>query len=242
MKGLLIFFTVLSLILFLNGPINQDQKYHDFADSRTLYANIPNTMNVVSNFGFLLVSYMGLAILLSGAAEFSYAYTILFISLLGVSIGSAYYHANPNDSTLIWDRLPMTIAFMAVLSIMIKEKVDEKWGTVMLIPSCLIGILSMLIWVITDDLRIYIIVQILPVAVAPYVVYYYPNGMYSHDYFMIWCALFYALSKITEFSDHLFFRFMPLSGHTLKHILAAIGLAFIPLMLHKRRYLMNKSA
>jgi 2,3-bisphosphoglycerate-independent phosphoglycerate mutase len=107
-------------------------------------------MNVVSNFGFLLVSYMGLAILLSGAAEFSYAYTILFISLLGVSIGSAYYHANPNDSTLIWDRLPMTIAFMAVLSIMIKEKVDEKWGTVMLIPSCLIGILSILIWIITD--------------------------------------------------------------------------------------------
>jgi hypothetical protein len=240
MKGLLLFFVVLCSILYLYGPIYQDQKYHDFADSRMLYANIPNTMNVVSNVGFMLVSYVGMAILIAGTAEFRrederYAYMVLFIALLCVSAGSAYYHSNPNDKTLFWDRLPMTVAFMSVLSIIVREKVNDYWGKLMLIPSCLIGVLSLF----TDDLRMYVCVQAVAMVSAPYFVYYYPHGAYSHDYLMTWCAFFYALSKGAEFSDHLFFRFMPLSGHTLKHILAAIGLFFIPLMLHKRRCCKN---
>ncbi|MBT3812899.1 MAG: hypothetical protein HOE45_04700 [Gammaproteobacteria bacterium] len=34
--------------------------------------------------------------------------------LILVAAGSSYYHWNPNNQTLVWDRLPMTICFMSL--------------------------------------------------------------------------------------------------------------------------------
>jgi hypothetical protein len=39
---------------------------------------------------------------------------ILFYATVLVSIGSTYYHWKPNDQSLVWDRLPMTIAFVSI--------------------------------------------------------------------------------------------------------------------------------
>src|SRR6516165_11348492 len=104
--------------LMLLPPIAQDQSYHQFADQRTLIG-IPNFWNVVSNFPFLLVGAMGLLEFHRHAATIA-----LFLGILLVGFGSSYYHWNPNDGTLFWDRLPMTLSFMAILAIVVEERVS----------------------------------------------------------------------------------------------------------------------
>ena len=39
------------------------------------------------------------------------AIDVLFLGILLTGFGSAYYHLEPNDQTLFWDRLPMAISF-----------------------------------------------------------------------------------------------------------------------------------
>ena len=108
--------------LLLLPPIAQDQSYHEFADQRTLFG-IPNFWNVVSNFPFVAIGAVGL-----WQFRRNPAIDVLFLGILLTGFGSAYYHLDPNDRTLFWDRLPMAISFMAILAISIEERVDAKAG------------------------------------------------------------------------------------------------------------------
>lgn len=220
------------------GPIPQSQTYHRFADDRTVF-NIPNALNVISNFAFLVASHFGIIVLLFDMAAFRdkrerLAYWVLFISLLGVALGSAYYHFNPTNTTLIWDRLPMTIAFMAVVSIVITETYSLEWGLRLLWPLCGVGLASLMHWILWDDLRPYILVQIAPVLITPILVYWRPNGAYTSSNYMTGCAYWYCISKLAEALDYQIFTLLSVSGHTFKHLLAANGLFLIPWMLIKR--------
>jgi len=94
--------------------IPQDPAYHQFADNRTLFG-IPNFWNVVTNIPFVLVGIFGLARLARVVALRS-GYLIICLGIVLVAVGSAYYHLAPSTPTLTWDRLPMTIVFMALFS------------------------------------------------------------------------------------------------------------------------------
>ena len=84
--------------LALLPKIPQDQGYHLFADQRVL-VGIPNFWNVVSNIPFIVVGAVGLARFRDDAATI-----VLFLGFFLTGIGSAYYHWDPNDGTLFWDR------------------------------------------------------------------------------------------------------------------------------------------
>ena len=101
--GLLAFMLASLLGLFLLPPIIQNQNYHDFADQRTLLG-IPNFWNVVSNIPFIGIGAVGLW-------QFgrSQATMLLFLGIFLTGFGSAYYHLEPSDQTLFWDRLPMAM-------------------------------------------------------------------------------------------------------------------------------------
>src|SRR5690349_24556260 len=98
------------LALLLVPPIPQDQGYHNFADQRELFG-IPNFWNVVSNLPFVAVGAVGLWRFHRDATT-----VVLFAGLFLTGFGSSYYHLDPNDSTLFWDRLPMTLCFAAILA------------------------------------------------------------------------------------------------------------------------------
>src|SRR5215813_8666396 len=104
--------------LLLLPPIPQDQSYHQFADQRTIFG-IPNFWNVVSNFPFLAIGAMGLQRFREDLAS-----VVFFLGVFLTGIGSSYYHWNPNDNTLFWDRLPMTLSFAAILALVVKERVN----------------------------------------------------------------------------------------------------------------------
>jgi hypothetical protein len=201
--------------LLLLPPIPQDQSYHQFADQRAIFG-IPNFWNVVSNLPFLAVGVAGLWRFRNDPATI-----VLFLGIFLTGIGSSYYHWNPNDRTLFWDRLPMTLAFAAILALVVAERVNARAGAILLWPALAIGLFSLLLWLWTDDLRLYFWVQFFP-GLALLLLFLMCSPKYTGTYYWIIAAGLYALAKVFEFSDHAIFSAgYLLSGHTLKHLTAA---------------------
>jgi hypothetical protein len=136
-------------------PLIQPQSYHRFADDRTFFG-VPNFFNVVSNAGFLLVGLAGLRLIWSkhaknDASRFAepqekWPYTVFFVGVCATCFGSSYYHWRPNDETLVWDRLPMTVAFMSLLAATVAERIDVRLGPRLLWPLVIAGIASVCWW------------------------------------------------------------------------------------------------
>jgi len=201
--------------LLLLPPIAQSQGYHDFADQRT-FIDIPHFWNVASNLPFVAIGAAGL-----WQFRRDPAVVVLFLGILLTGFGSAYYHLDPNDRTLFWDRLPMAIAFMAILALAIEERVDARAGAILLWPLIAIGIFSLLLWRQTGDLRLYGWVQFFPCLAVPLLFFLFPPKYSGTSYWFIAAAL-YALAKVFEFSDEAIFSIgSVVSGHTLKHLFAS---------------------
>jgi len=101
---------------FFVDPIAQDPAYHLFVDQRAALS-IPNFQNVMSNLPFAVVGLGGLFLILSNLRivnnEAKPAWLVFFVGVFVTALGSGYYRLSPDNETLIWDRLPMTIAFMS---------------------------------------------------------------------------------------------------------------------------------
>jgi hypothetical protein len=201
--------------LLLLPPISQDQNYHDFADQRTIFG-IPHFWNVVSNLPFIAVGAAGL-----GQFRRNPAIGFLFLAIMLTGFGSGYYHLDPNDRTLFWDRLPMAIGFMIILAIAVEDRLDEKIGAILLWPLIAVGVFSLLLWRWTGDLRLYGWVQFFPCIALPLLFLLFPPKYSGTSYWII-AAVLYAFAKLFEFYDHAIYSVGSiLSGHTLKHVVAA---------------------
>lgn len=215
---------------FLAPPIPQDLDYHAFADQRDAYG-IPNAFDVLSNVPFVIVGLLGLKLLSGGVGPgglppLLWHYRIFFLGVLLTGVGSAYYHLRPDNATLFWDRLPMTIGFMAFFSLLVGESVSVRLGRVMLLPLLVLGVGAAVYWQWTEtqgrgDLRFYILVQFLPMLLAPYLLLFFPSALNEKSWFW-WLTGFYVLAKLFELSDRFWFDLTGVvSGHTLKHLAAA---------------------
>jgi len=201
--------------LWLVPPIPQDQAYHQFADQRALFG-IPNFWNVVSNLPFALIGAVGLWRFRNDPATI-----VFFTGVLLTAFGSAYYHWAPSDGTLFWDRLPMALAFSGVLAAAVEERIDERTGRLMLWPLIMLGVISMLVWRWTGDLRLYAWVQFFPILALP-VMFLLLKPKYTGTIYWIAAAGWYVLAKIFEYTDAAIYSAGHLvSGHTLKHLAAA---------------------
>ena len=213
-------------------PILQNPDYHQFADQRTLFG-IPNFWNVVSNFPFIAVGAVGLLRLRRDLITF-----VLFMGIFLTGFGSSYYHLNPTNETLFWDRLPMTLCFAAILAAVVEERVDARAGKVLLRPLLAIGIFSLLLWRWTDDLRLYAWAQFFPFVSLVLILQLFPPK-YTGTFYWVIAAALYGLAKVFEFYDEKIFSFGSIvSGHTLKH-LAAAAACFAVLLLFQTRKPIN---
>lgn len=247
---LIAYLTVVSwAVVFLQAPIPQDPAYHQFADQRTLLG-IPHCLNVISNLPFLLVGLWGFHVAFRLATDSaqqafvrpvdSLAYQILFLAVALVGLGSTYYHLAPSNETLLWDRLPMSIAFMAFLATAIAERLDRRAGVITLLPLIAFGLFSVLYWYYTEragvgDLRYYIVAQAYPMLFVPLMVRLLPSPC-THGSHIYVASLFYLLAKAAEVFDQALYAAGGLiSGHTCKHLLGALGAYWVLRMLRRRR-------
>lgn len=222
-------------------PFAQDPAYHLFADDRTLLS-IPNFWNVASNLPLLIVGALGLMFLTRHGpvvAPLRGAWAVFFIGILATSFSSGYYHLNPDNATLAWDRLTMTAGFMGLFALVVGEYVSMRWANRLLVPLLILGAGSVFYWLQTEargngDLRLYAIVQFLPMLLIPLIVLLRRGRSDLGPYFggMI---VFYAAAKGCEHYDaSLFAAGEIVSGHTLKHVLAALAAAIILSGLYRR--------
>ncbi|TKY71352.1 ceramide metabolic process [Spatholobus suberectus] len=229
------------LVLMIVTPaIPQSQEYHNFADQRKFFG-IPNALNVISNFPFLVIGLVGLVLChhgnyfrLSLQGEL-WGWTCFYVGVAAVAIGSSYYHLKPDDARLVWDRLPMTVAFTSIVAIFIIERIDERKGMISIIPLVLAGIISIVYWRFFDDLRPYALVQFVPCIAIPLMAILLPP-MYTHSTYWLWAAGSYLLAKVLEATDEVIYEwtYHIVSGHTLKHLVAAMVPVFLTFMLAKR--------
>lgn len=231
---LMVVFGSLAFMLAIQ-PIAQDQAYHHFADQLAILG-IPNFFDVISNIPFLLVGIAGLSFCRgSRLTGYRPAWVTFFAGVAIISAGSAWYHLNPNNDTLVWDRLPMTIGLMGLLVALLAEYVHARLGGFLLVPAILTGLSSVLYWQWYDDLRFYVWIQFMPLLVIPVLMALF-RPEYSRQNLLLVALSFYILAKFLEGYDREVYVFTRgiFSGHTLKHLAAALGCYTVLLMLRVR--------
>ena len=229
----------MSIAELISSPLAQDPAYHVFADQRTLFG-IPHFWNVVSNLAFLIVGTWGLRIVSRRADDPLYAaWLTVFIGVFLTGLGSMWYHLEPGNESLFWDRLAMTIGFMGLIAVVLGEYVSTRLAIRMLLPLLVIGAGSVIYWIHSEslgagDLRGYALVQFLPLIVLPLLIVARPQRSDLGKYLFI-VFLAYAVAKAAEVYDREVFSATQLiSGHTLKHLLAAFGLFALVVGLRRR--------
>lgn len=232
---------IIAAATFLVPPIPQDPAYHLFADGRG-WLGIPNFANVISNIGFAVVGFIGLAAVLRRGADGAGAitwdtvpYLIFFIGVALVGAGSAYYHWHPSNDTLFWDRLPITIAFMAISAAIVADRIHRDFGTKLLLPLLpALGVATLLYWDLSEqagrgDLRFYGLVQLLPIVLIPVICRLFPTARITRGKYIVWIFLWYALAKLFELFDPGIYELLGglVGGHALKHLAATIATAYV---------------
>lgn len=214
----------------LATPFAQDPHYHQFADTRHLLG-IPFCLDVLSNMGFALAGFCGLLILrsITHLPTVMKRWLIAYCcSLLLVAAGSAYYHLAPSNQTLVWDRLPMTFTFSLFFGLMVASHISARLAKVLLPWLILAGAGSVMYWHHSEmagagDLRFYAAFQFLPMVLSLLMLLLFPSR-YLAKASLALTLLLYGLAKLAEHGDAAIFAATgSLSGHTLKHLLAAAG-------------------
>lgn len=224
----------LVLLMFL-PPIAQDLAYHDFADRRE-WLGIPNFLDVVSSLSYLVVGVAGIRgcwRMASGGSK--HAWLVGFAGVTLVAAGSGYYHWNPTSDTLVWDRLAMTIGFTAFFVAMLGDYVNPRLCAPLLMPMVVLGLASVLYGHAYDDLRLYAWVQSLPLLVIATAVLLYP-ARYTRRSDLLVAFGCYVLAKLAEVFDRQVFEFTAgmVSGHTVKHLVAALAIWVLLRMVERR--------
>jgi hypothetical protein len=217
--------------------IAQDPAYHRFADRRTLWG-VPNGLDVWSNLAFPLVGLWGLIRVVSAPAggpddpfidpreRWPFAVVCVGVALTG--LGSAWYHAAPDNARLVWDRLPMTLVFMGMLSAVVAERVGVAPGLSLLPVFLASGLASIAYWHASEaagagDLRPYVLVQFFPALAIPLMLWLFP-ARYTRGGDILVVLVIYGAAKIFEALDGRIFAVgRVVSGHTLKHLMAALA-------------------
>lgn len=229
------FFVLVSGVFLITDPILQKSSYHLLANNRS-WLFVPNFADVISNVPFAIIGWAGLLYCLNNRNDTSLSWQVYFIGLILVAAGSSYYHWSPNNQTLVWDRLPMTICFMSLFVALIGEHISCHFEKIILPASLLLGISSVVYWQYTGDLRFYGLVQFGTLAAIPLMLLLY-KSKYTHRHYLVYGLVYYGLAKIMELNDSRIFEFSGgiISGHMVKHLFAAAATYCVYLMLKKRQ-------
>jgi len=219
---------VLALLLLwtLLPAIRQPSEYHAFADQRSLLG-IPNAADVLSSVAFVAVGLLGL-LRLHGRTRPAFpvpqaSLDAFFLGLLLTGVGSVYYHLHPTDATLVWDRLPLSIALAGVSGAAFTMRISRRAGLAILLAMLVLGPASVLSWAVTGDVSLYFLVQGGLMVGLLALLLLTPRG---DDSFPWWAlVIWYAVAKAAEFGDALVWQATSrlIGGHAIKHVAAALG-------------------
>jgi hypothetical protein len=241
--------TLLIVVATLMPRISQDPKFHLLADSRVLFG-VPRFGDVVSNLPFSLVGLVGLWAVAGARARPVFEttgdalpYRIFFAAVATIGLGSAYYHWAPSTERLFWDRLPMSMAFMAFFAAFTADRINRRVGIYWVLPIAMgLGIASLVYWRWSEsighgDLRPYALIQFGPMLILPLMCLLFRERHLTDGRYLAAVIAVYGLAILTARFDHEVLGFTAgfISGHSLKHLIAAVACAIPLAMLRARR-------
>jgi hypothetical protein len=245
---LILALTAFAAVLFAGSPIPQDAGYHHMADTRP-FLGIANALNVVSNVPFALVGIFGLVGVFRRDAgsngegretRLRGPYVALFGGTALTALGSAYYHLAPDNARLVWDRLPMACVCAGLTTVVLAECVGLRAARRLFLPVLVCAAASVGYWRWSEiqgagDLRPYVLVQYGSLLAIAIMLVLFRSRVRGARYLIAGLAA-YGLAKGFETADAFVFAVTPhaVSGHTLKHLIAAAGLACVAAMVHSR--------
>jgi hypothetical protein len=223
------------LVLALAGPaVHQPGNYHHFADQRTLW-QLPMALDVLSNLPFALAGLAGwIALWRQPARALENVQrgmaALFFTGLLLAAAGSAWYHLAPDEAGLAVDRCAMAVAFAGLLGWLAADRVDERAGAWLGLALLLLGPVAARGALHTGNVLPWAVLQFGGMALILVLALRHPrDGTAPIRWGLVLLA--YAVAKVLELGDQQVFALTSqwVSGHTLKHVVAA--LAALPLIL-----------
>jgi hypothetical protein len=215
----------LCILASLMPPVPQNLAYHHFADARTIWG-VPRALDSLSNIGFLVLGTYGLVLAKLGRLEFfsvalKASAITFFLGLVVTAGGSTYYHLAPDNPGLVVDRLGMVIVFAGVLGMAAAQYVSERAGWLMLGFALAAGPASVVYWHFSGSLTGYAMVQFGGIALACAMMFGTKRGPGPFWWGLL---LTYGMAKVCETFDPTIFELTGhlVSGHTIKHMLAAL--------------------
>lgn len=220
------------LLLALIGPaVAQPPHYHDFADQR-VWCRVPHAMDVLSNLPFAAWGLAGLWVLARAARLHAlnsvpaWLAGLFFAGLIATAGVSIYYHWQPDDASLLWDRAGMVLAFAGLLGLAGAQVAGRRAGVVLAAAVLVLGLVSVGVWAVSGNLLPWAVLQgggmVLILAVAWLAPVQPAPGLRIR-----WGAVIalYALAKGLELADHQVFALTGqlVSGHSLKHVVASLS-------------------
>jgi hypothetical protein len=221
----------LMALLALFGPaLMQPAHYHDFADQR-VWCGVPHAVDVLSNLPFALWGAAGLwalirALRLRAIGTVSAVLAALFFAGLMVTAGvSGYYHWQPDNAGLVWDRAGMVLAFAGLLGLAAVRSVSPRAGFALATAVLTLGLTSVVVWAVSGNLLPWVVLQgggMVLIAGAAWLRPVSESGLRIR-----WALVIglYVLAKVLELTDHPVFELTGelVSGHSLKHIVASFA-------------------
>lgn len=215
-------------LAFSGSPIAQVAGYNEFADQRVLW-HVPFAADVLSNAGFLLAGLAGIVGLrrlpARAISNMQRAMAMLFFAgVLLTALGSAWYHAHPDDAGLAVDRSAMAVAFAGLLGLAVAVHVSERAAALAGLALLVLGPVAVHAWASTGNLRPWVVLQGGGVLVLVWLAMLRPcTGAPQIDWWLV--ILAYAVAKLFEVADHEVYALTAgvMSGHTLKHLVAALA-------------------
>ena len=218
----------LGLLAWLAPPLAQAEHFHHFADQRA-WLGLPFALDVLSNLPFALAGLAGLLVLgrlpMAALAPSQRGLAALFFAgLLLTAFCSAWYHWQPDDAGLVVDRLGMTVAFAGLLGLGVAGRIGARAGFCLVPAVLLAGVFSVAIWAQSGNLLPWALLQGGGMVLLLVLAWLPPqHGALRVRWGLV--ILVYVAAKLLEQADHAVFEFSGqlLSGHSLKHIVAALA-------------------
>jgi len=195
----------------------------------------------------------------------AWPYALFFGGVILIGLASGYYHLAPDNARLAWDRAAMALAFMAWFAAIVSgrggpapppgrpkeahaplggaaSRFCERGGPFILLPLLVVaGVGSVAYWAWSEargsgDLRPYLLLQLAPMLLIPLLLWLYPPR-YSHDRDILTVIGLYLLALLFDLTDRPVFALTSglVSGHTLKHGIAALAVVWVVRYLRRRQ-------
>ena len=237
-------FAVLLLYLLLRwvATLPQWLDYHDFADTRVL-GFVPRAGDVLTNLAILAAGLWAASLRhrVCVSRDERPAFRLLVTGAILTAFGSAYYHWEPSNARLVWDRLPLALLLTAIVSLVLADRLTPAFGRAALLPVGSLAVGSVALWGLTEafgrgDLWLYLLVRI-GASIGILVLLISRRSRYSATA-LVWMAV--ACDGLETAAEHFDWQIWLLtggvvSGHNLKHLFAGGVIACVSGWLLLRR-------